>query len=133
VGGFKALVNRFGGAVHVLAENVRQVDLIERSALGCLRAGDVEAAVAWYAEMGRISVSVDRGSAPDATGAGWVAGGADAAMYAWRRANVAELNRRGRDAWEALHKLSGPELLCVDRGPLVHRRTGGPVVPAGLR
>jgi len=48
-GGFEALVGRFGGAVHVLSENVRQVDPGEREALANLRSGDVAAAVAWYA------------------------------------------------------------------------------------
>ena len=113
-GGFEALVRRFGGAVHVLDENVRQLDPVERNTLAILRSGNVEAAVAWYAAKGRISVSPDRVTALDATVAGWaadVAGGSDAAMYAWRRANVAELNRRGREAWDAMGKLSGPELL----------------------
>ncbi|MDQ3898628.1 MAG: hypothetical protein M3326_15525 [Actinomycetota bacterium] len=32
------------------------------------------------------------------------------AMYAYRRANVAELNRRGREVWRALGRLEGPEL-----------------------
>jgi len=74
----------------------------------------VDAAVAWYAGTGRISVSPDRDTALDATVAGWaadVAGGSHAAMYAWRRANVAELNRRGRQAWDGLGKLSGPGLV----------------------
>jgi len=82
-GGFEALVNRFGGAVHVLRENVRQVDPVERTTLDCLRSGGVEAAVAWYADAGHISVSADRETALDATVAGWaadVAGGSDAAM-----------------------------------------------------
>ncbi|MFN2505937.1 MAG: MobF family relaxase [Acidimicrobiales bacterium] len=114
-GGFEALVSRFGGAVHVLTENVRQVDTTERTALSHLRSGDVDAAVAWYARHGRIAVSPDRDTALDATVAGWtadVAEGSNAAMYAWRRANVAELNRRGRAAFEALGRLSGPELLA---------------------
>jgi len=37
-------------------------------------------------------------------------------MYAWRRANVAELNRRGREAWEKLGKLSGAELVVGATG-----------------
>jgi len=36
--------------------------------------------------------------------------------YAWRRANLAELNRRGREAWEALGRLSGPELIVGTSG-----------------
>jgi hypothetical protein len=69
--------------------------------------------VAFYANRGRLAVHPDRHSALDATVAGWatdVAAGADTAMYAWRRANVAELNARGRKAWEAMGRLSGPEL-----------------------
>ena len=113
-GGFEALLARFGGAVHPLTENVRQVDPLERVALGHLRSGDVSQAMAWYAAEGRISVSPDRDTALDAVVAGWatdVAQGNHAAMYAWRRANVAELNRRGRQAWDELGRLSGPELV----------------------
>ncbi len=112
-GGFEALVKRFGGAVHVLAENVRQHDPAERAALGELRSGSVDDAVSWYAGHGRIAVSADRDTALDATVAGWaadVAQGADTAMYAWKRMNVAELNRRARWAMEAKGKLYGPEL-----------------------
>jgi hypothetical protein len=117
-GGFEALLARFGDAVHVLADNVRQRDPAERVALEELRSGDVEAAVSWYADTGRIAVSPDRDTALDAVVAGWaadVAHGAEAAMYAWRRANVAELNSRGRAAWEALGRLSGPELVVGER------------------
>jgi conjugative relaxase-like TrwC/TraI family protein len=113
-GGFEALVARFGDAVHVLDENVRQRDPDERVALNALRSGPVEAAVSWYGDAGRIAVSADRDAALDAVIEGWaadVAEGRQAAMYAWRRANVAELNRRGRAAWEALGRLSGPELV----------------------
>jgi hypothetical protein len=112
-GGFEAVVRRFGGAVHVLSENVRQVDPAERAVLLQLRSGKVDEAVSWYAGAGRIAVSPDRDTALDATVAGWAADvtkGAQAAMYAWRRANVAELNLRGREAWEKLGRLSGPEL-----------------------
>ncbi len=118
-GGFEALVRRFGGAVHVLSENVRQVDPAEREALADLRVGDVAAAVAWYAAHGRIVVSPDRDTALAETVAHWVADvrdGAAPAMYAWKRASVAELNRRGRLAWEGLGRLSGPELVMGDIG-----------------
>ena len=104
-GGFEALVSRFGVALHVLGDNVRQLDPAERRALAQLRSGDVETAVAFYAERGRIAVAPDHNAALDATVAGWaadVAQGPGAAMYAWRRANVAELNRRAREAWEAM-------------------------------
>jgi len=118
-GGFEALVRRYRGAVHVLSENVRQIDPEERAALAKLRAGRVDEAVSWYAGHGRIAVSPDRDTALDDTVARWVADaakGADTGMYAWRRANVAELNRRGRQAWEKLGKLSGPELVVGTTG-----------------
>ena len=118
-GGFEAVLRRFGGAVHVLDENVRQLDAGERAALAELRSGDVGAAVSWYAGAGRITVAPDRDTALDATVAAWAAdqsAGAPAAMYAWRRANVAELNRRGRLAWEGLGRLSGKELVVGEVG-----------------
>ena len=118
-GGFEAVVRRFGGAVHVLSQNVRQVDDAERAALLELRSGKVGQAVSWYAGAGRIAVSPDRDTALDATVAGWAADAVKAtpaAMYAWRRANVAELNRRGREAWDKLGRLSGKELQVGDVG-----------------
>jgi conjugative relaxase-like TrwC/TraI family protein len=98
-GGFEALCARFGAAVHVLDENVRQHDVAERSALAELRAGEVEAAVDWYAANGRVVVAPDRDKALDAVVARWAAdvkAGPQATMLAWKRTNVAELNRRGR-------------------------------------
>ena len=44
-GAMGALVERHGGIVHVLEQNVRQHDQAEREALGQLRAGDVTRAV----------------------------------------------------------------------------------------
>ncbi|MDQ6837620.1 MAG: hypothetical protein M3137_04565 [Actinomycetota bacterium] len=52
--------------------------------------------------------------AADVAGAG--GDGANVAMYAWRRANLAELNPRGRQASEALGRLSGPELAVGQAG-----------------
>jgi hypothetical protein len=49
----------------------------------------------------RGAQATDRSTAIDEVVAGWaadVAGGHQAAMYAWRRVDVAELNRRGRKA-----------------------------------
>ena len=125
-GGFENLVERYGAAVHVLDENVRQRDVAERAALAALRAGDVAKAVAWYARSNRVVVARDRSKAIDAVVAGWagdVAAGHDTSMYAWRRADVAELNRRARDAWRALGRLHGKELVAP----------GGAVYEAGDR
>src|SRR5262249_4593111 len=113
-GGFEALLRRYRDNIHLLSENVRQVDAEERAALAKLRAGHVGQAVDWYAANDRIAVAPDRDSAIDAVVAGWatdVAEGAHTAMYAWRRANVAELNARGRIAWERMGRLSGPVLM----------------------
>jgi len=112
-GGFEALVSRYGGAVHVMEENVRQRNVAERAALEQLRAGDVARAVAHYARSRCIAAAPDRAGALEATVAGWAADmaeGRNAAMYAWRRANVAELNRRARDAWRAMGHLGKEEL-----------------------
>jgi hypothetical protein len=117
-GGFEALVSRFGAAVHVLDENVRQRHVAERAALEQLRAGDVATAVATYARRGCVRAAPDRAGALDATAAGWasdVAEGRNAAIYAWRRANVAELNRLARERWRAMGRL-GPQELTAPGG-----------------
>ena len=116
-GGFESLVNNFGAAVHVLADNVRQRDPAERAALDQLRAGDVERVVAFYAEAGRIALSSTHQAALEEVARRWghdVAAGSHAAMYAWRRANVAALNRLGRQVWEDQGRLAGPELAVGD-------------------
>ena len=53
-GAMGALVERHGGAVHTLTENVRQHDAAERAALAQLRAGDVGRAVEFYVGSGRV-------------------------------------------------------------------------------
>jgi conjugative relaxase-like TrwC/TraI family protein len=114
-GSLRALLERHRPAVHVLRENVRQRDPGERTALAHLRAGDVARAVAWYAEHDRIVTAPTRDDALDAVVDAWatdVERGVDAAMYAWRRANVEELNRRARERMAAAGRLSGPELVA---------------------
>jgi conjugative relaxase-like TrwC/TraI family protein len=63
-GALRALLNRHHGAVHVLAENVRQNDPNEREALRQLRAGKVADAVAWYAANDRIRIAPDAPRSP---------------------------------------------------------------------
>ncbi|MGH9278584.1 MAG: AAA family ATPase, partial [Acidimicrobiales bacterium] len=119
-GGFEALVRRYGAAVHVLADNVRQHDVAERAALARLRDGNVATAVAWYAATGRIVAAPDRADAVEAVVAGWkadVEAGHQAMMYAWRRANVAALNRAGRQAWRSLGRLGDDELVASGGAP----------------
>ena len=112
-GALGGLVERAGTVVHVLDENVRQADRGERRALNRLRAGDVDQAVDWYADHGRIATAPTRDEALDAMVDAWLAdtrAGLDTGLYAWRRANVAELNQRARAAWAADGHLAGPEV-----------------------
>ncbi len=125
-GAFEGLVTRHGDSVHVLRENVRQRDHDERHILAQLRSGDVAKAVDWYAAHDRIRLSPSRAELLIALVDGWygdVSAGTDAAMFAWRRANVAELDRLARQCWAAAGHLSGPELTI----------TGGRAYAAGDR
>ena len=113
-GSLEALVARYGGAVHVLDENVRQRDPAERAALEQLRSGKVADAVAFYAASDRIVVAPTRDEALHTMVGAWAAdalAGLDTTMMAWRRANVAELNKLARLRWAEAGKLSGPELV----------------------
>ncbi len=117
-GAFRAVLNRHHGQVHVLSENVRQHDPGERQALAELRAGDVAKAVAWYAEHDRIRIAPDRHEAMWAMVGSWAAdvlAGKDAAMYAWRRTNVDDLNCLARDRWALAGRLHGPNLVANGR------------------
>ncbi len=110
-GTFEGVVAR--EAVHVLDQNVRQRDRHERAALAQLRHGDLSKALRFYTRAGRIHSASDRDDAVDAMVDAWaadVADGADTTMLAWRRANVAELNRRARQRWATAGRLQGPEL-----------------------
>jgi ATP-dependent exoDNAse (exonuclease V) alpha subunit len=112
-GSLQALVTRHQGSVHALRENVRQADTEERAVLAQLRAGNVERAGTWYADHGRINTANKRDQALDQTVAAWaedMAEGKQSTMLAWRRANVAALNTRARQAMRQAGRLAGPEL-----------------------
>ena len=114
-GAVGALVERHGGIVHVLEQNVRQHNQAEREALGQLRAGDVTRAVEFYLPHDRVVAERTRDEALNTLVDQWsldVLAGKDATMFAWRRANVAELNRLARDQMAAEGRLSGPELVA---------------------
>jgi hypothetical protein len=118
-GSLGALVGRHGDGVHILDKNVRQVDPDERAALGELRAGNVEAAVDWYAKQRRIVTAPSRDAALDGTVAAWavdIDAGRDTTMLAWRRANVAALNARARKVMADTGRLTGPELVVDGTG-----------------
>ncbi len=119
-GALRALLNRYHGIVHVLAENVRQDDPNEREALRQLRGGKVAEAVAWYAQADRIRTAPETHEALRAMVDAWyadVGAGRDAAMYAWRRTNVDAVNRIARDRFALDGRLTGPELVAPGGRP----------------
>lgn len=112
-GALAALLERQPELVVTLDENVRQRDPAERRALAELRDGSVAAAVAWYAEAGRIATTPTRIETLVAMTAAWaqdVAAKRDTALLAWRRDDVADLNRLARDGWDRLGYLQGPDI-----------------------
>jgi len=114
-GAMGALVERHGGIVHTLDQNVRQRNDAEREALAELRAGNVTRAVGFYFDHGRVVSERTRTEALDTLVDQWATdtlSGKDAAMFAWRRANVAELNRLARERMAAEGRLTGPELVA---------------------
>ena len=112
-GAMGALVERHGGAVQTLHQNVRQLDERERGALIELRDGDVGKAVDFYLSSGRVVIEPSRSGALAELVRRWASDmdlGKDVAMLAWRRANVAELNRLARELMVAQGRVIGSEL-----------------------
>lgn len=112
-GALQAVLDRRPELVTTLDGNVRQHDPAERRALVELRAGSVPAAVAWYAGNGRILTATGRAEALIAMADGWAADVTsrhDTALLAWRRDDVADLNRLARAHWRRLGRLTGPEV-----------------------
>lgn len=82
-----------------------------------LRAGDVDKAVGWYLQERRVHAVSERDEALQAAVDAWaadVAAGQDTDLYAWRQANVAELNTLARQWMAENGRLSGPELALAD-------------------
>ena len=98
--------------MHVLSDNVRQADPSERRAFAELRAADIDRAVAWYRQAGRIHPAPDQDRAVAAVVEAWAGdgAGADSVILAWRRASVDRLNQHARAAWADIGHLRGPEL-----------------------
>lgn len=112
-GSLEALVARHPDAVHVLDQNIRQRDPAERAALEHLRNGDPKAAVDWYAANDRITTSPTRTETIRAAVDAWSRdrdAGHETILLAWRRADVAALNRAARADQIASGHVSGPEL-----------------------
>ncbi len=127
-GALDATLQRHPDIVTMLDGNVRQANPHERAALSALRDGSVADAVAWYARTGRTR------TAPTRTGtlanmvnewAADVTAGHDTALLAWRRADVADLNRLARNHFDQLGHLNGPELEAPGGR---HYAAGDPVV-----
>jgi conjugative relaxase-like TrwC/TraI family protein len=127
-GALQALVDRHPDLVTVLHQNLRQRDPAERAALHHLRAGNVQAAVCYYAANGRIRTAPSRTETLATMVDAWAtdtATGHDTLMLAWRRNSVADLNRLARVRAEQAGWLTGPDLATPDgRGFAV----GDPVV-----
>jgi hypothetical protein len=114
-GALHALLERQPELVTTLDENVRQRDPAERHALADLRNGSVPDAIAWYAEHDRIHVQPNRTDTLVAMADAWAADvdhGHRTALLAWRREDVADLNRLARDRYDRLSHLSGPDLVA---------------------
>ena len=116
-GVLQALVDRHPAIVTVLNQNLRQREPAERVALHHLRAGDVQAAVGFYAANGRIRIAPTRTETLAAMVDAWAAdtaAGHDTLMLAWRRSSVADLNRLARVRAHQLGWLTGPDLDTPD-------------------
>ena len=110
-GAFRGLVRR--GLAIELTENQRQVARWERRALDHISAGRAERALALYVTHDRVRI----GDTTEQTRSRLVhdrsvarAGGQDAVMIAYRRADVADLNARARDRLRVDGELRGCEL-----------------------
>ncbi len=120
-GALGALVARHPGAVHTLTENRRQANAEERDVLAELRAGNVDRAVAWYLQEERVHAVPERDDALQAAVDAWatdVDAGRETGLYAWRKANVGELNARARQWMAKTGRLTGPELALLTARPI---------------
>ncbi|HEX2564156.1 MAG TPA: AAA family ATPase, partial [Acidimicrobiales bacterium] len=116
-GALQAVIERHPDIVTVLNHNLRQRERTERTALRHLRAGNLRAAVGFYATNGRIRVAPTRTGTLAAMVDAWAAdtaAGHDTLMLAWRRSSVADLNRLARVRAEQGGWLSGPDLATPD-------------------
>ncbi len=112
-GALTALIDRHPEHVWTLTDNLRQTLPAECAALAELRDGNVAAAIAWYAQAGRIHPVPNQRHAVNAMVKAWAAdidAGQETLMLAYRRDNVEALNLTARHLWETAGLLSGPEL-----------------------
>jgi conjugative relaxase-like TrwC/TraI family protein len=117
-GALAATLERRPDLVVELDTNIRQRNVAEGRALAELRDGSVGRAVAWYASNGHIHVQRSRVDTLVAIVDSWAGdhtAGHESALLAWRRADVADLNRLARRRWDELGQLHGDDVL-VDGG-----------------
>ncbi|MHB8465520.1 MAG: MobF family relaxase, partial [Acidimicrobiales bacterium] len=113
---FAALTQRLDPVV--LVENRRQTQAWERQALRELRAGDINAAVAAWADHNRIHLHPDPDTALRAVVDDWAvarANGQQAVMYAQTRQQVQLLNGLARERQQLAGRLIGPDITFGDR------------------
>jgi conjugative relaxase-like TrwC/TraI family protein len=112
-GALAALMDHHPDLAVTLDHNVRQHDPNERAALAELRDGSVSTAIDWYARAGRIDIQPDRVATLAAMSDAWaddISNGHNSALFAWRRADVADLNRLGRHHWDQHGHLEGDDV-----------------------
>jgi conjugative relaxase-like TrwC/TraI family protein len=114
-GALDAVLDRHPNIVTTLADNVRQLDPDERMALEQLRDGSVDNAVGWYARAGRTVIAPTRTEVLAAMVDAWaddLAAGHDTALLAWRRQDVADLNRLARAHADQTNRLHRPDVIA---------------------
>jgi len=112
-GGMLTALARRLGFVRLQA-NVRQRDNVEREALLDLRRRDVGAAIERLTRHGRVTEAATADDTRAALVEDWYTAhetGGHAVMFALRRSDVADLNRRGRHALAANGQLGDKELV----------------------
>jgi ATP-dependent exoDNAse (exonuclease V) alpha subunit len=115
-GAFRALTRQL--PVIELADNRRQAETWERDALAELRSGSVATAVSAYGRAGRITLAHDAESAREALVDAWWSSfrsGEHAMMYALRRSDVDNLNKRARAHMAAAGLLGEERLVAAGR------------------
>lgn len=129
-------------------ENRRQHEMWERDALAELRSGSVSRALAAYEGSGRVTAAPDAETVRETMVNSWWRSrqrGEQAMMYALRRSDVEDLNRRGRALMQAAGTLGserlvvgsrefaiGDEVLCLRNDRRLGVRNGTVGVVAGV-
>ncbi len=99
-----------------LRENRRQVEAWERDALALLRDGRGDEALVRYREHGRVRLGEGDAVREQLVADWWSTGETPSAvMVAYRRDDVADLNRRARERMVAAGAVAGPELVVGER------------------